>query len=418
MRPHNFPPPVFSAGARKTAPEAGALPFLFRSPGTNRRRAAQLGFRTLLRFLLLGLVISSAGCGSFVAHRLAQAPNSYPDWFAPQAPVLLDFPEAFLTNFPAALVEVGPPPARLFYRVVPPGDYHLSVVATNWMNRGKPRHRFTFRADLPGATNGFTAAPRGTVVLLHGFGLDQACMAPWAIRLAEAGWRCVLVDLRGHGDSTGERIFFGVVETSDLSALLDELARRGELTAPVAVLGESYGAAVALRWRTLEPRVGAVVAMAPYAELAPAAQNIRREYAKWFPSAWLRWGLEELPGVLEVPAAELNPATALQRKPVSVLFIAGGEDRIAPVSEASRLQTLAAADSKLLILPAASHEALPYDFDVLAPAVLSWLDAQAVPVCGATDSGPARTGQCLGQERAGPEAVAPATSGSTVKARP
>ena len=30
---HNFPPPVFSARARKTAPEAGALPLLFRSSG-------------------------------------------------------------------------------------------------------------------------------------------------------------------------------------------------------------------------------------------------------------------------------------------------------------------------------------------------------------------------------------------------
>ena len=337
----------------------------------------KLQSRVLLRALLLAVLLATSGCGSFVAHRLAQAPNTYPDWFAPPAPVLLDFPEAFLTNFPAAFAEVGPPPVRLCYRVVPPGDYHLRFTATNWTKGAKTRHRFTFRADLPGATNGFTAAPRGTVVLLHGFGLDQACLAPWAIRLAQAGWRCVLVDLRGHGDSTGRRIYFGVVETSDLSQLLDEWARRGALAQPVAVLSESYGAAVALRWRTLEPRVTAVVAMAPYAELAPAAENIRREYAGWFPSAWLRWGLEELPAVLEVPAAELNPVTALQRKPVSVLFIAGGEDRIAPVSEVNRLKALAATGSELLILPDASHEALPYNFDALVPSVLDWLEAHA-----------------------------------------
>jgi pimeloyl-ACP methyl ester carboxylesterase len=337
----------------------------------------KLQSRVLLRALLLAVLLATSGCGSFVAHRLAQAPNTYPDWFAPPAPVLLDFPEAFLTNFPAAFAEVGPPPVRLCYRVVPPGDYHLRFTATNWTKGAKTRHRFTFRADLPGATNGFTAAPRGTVVLLHGFGLDQACLAPWAIRLAQAGWRCVLVDLRGHGDSTGRRIYFGVVETSDLSQLLDEWARRGALAQPVAVLSESYGAAVALRWRTLEPRVTAVVAMAPYAELAPAAENIRREYAGWFPSAWLRWGLEELPAVLEVPAAELNPVTALQRKPVSVLFIAGGEDRIAPVNEVNRLKALAATGSELLILPDASHEALPYNFDALVPSVLDWLEAHA-----------------------------------------
>jgi len=341
-----------------------------------------------VRLLLLGLALACGGCGTFVAHRLAQAPNTYPDWFAPKAPVLLDFPEAFLTNFPAAFAEVGPPPARLFYRVVPPADYHLSVASTNWTKGGKTRHRFTFRADLPGATNGFTTAPRGTVVLLHGFGLDQECLAPWAIRMAQAGWRCVLVDLRGHGDSTGRRIYFGVVEARDLSQLLDELTRRGELVTPVAVLGESYGAAVALRWRTLEPRVTAVVAMAPYAELAPAAENIRREYAGWFPSAWLKWGLVELPDVLAVPAAELNPSTAIQRKPVPVMFIAGGEDRIAPVGEVSRLKAMAAADSELLVLPAASHEALPYDFEVLVSPVLCWLEDQAGAVKAAAPAGP------------------------------
>jgi hypothetical protein len=41
------------------------------------------------RWLLLPalLVLSTAGCGTFVAHRMAQAPNTYPTWFVPQAPV-------------------------------------------------------------------------------------------------------------------------------------------------------------------------------------------------------------------------------------------------------------------------------------------------------------------------------------------
>ena len=74
-------------------------------------------------------------------------------------------------------------------------------------------------------------------------------MAPWAVRLAEDGWRCVLVDLRGHGKTNGRRIYFGVQEARDLGQLLDRLARDGELAGPVAVVGESYGAALALRWK-------------------------------------------------------------------------------------------------------------------------------------------------------------------------
>src|SRR5208337_2263081 len=202
-----------------------------------------------------------------MARRMAQAPNTYPTWFAPKAPVAVAFSPKFLTNFPKQFVTVGPPAAKLCYRVVEPADYHLKISSTNWLEHGRKQFQFTFHADLPGRSNVWTSAPRGTVVLLHGYGLAQFSMAPWALRLAQAGWRCVLVDLRGHGKSTGDRIYYGLKEVHDLSQLLDQLGQNGQLQAPVAVLGESYGAVMALRWQAADPRVGPVVAIAPYAVL-------------------------------------------------------------------------------------------------------------------------------------------------------
>src|SRR5208337_925047 len=149
------------------------------------------------------------------------------------------------------------------YRVVEPADYHLKISSTNWLEHGRKQFEFTFHADLPGRSNVWTSAPRGTVVLLHGYGLAQFSMAPWALRLAQAGWRCVLVDLRGHGKSTGKRIYFGLQETNDLRQLLDRLDHDGQLMPPVAAVGESYGAAIAVRWMTVDPRVHAVVAITP-----------------------------------------------------------------------------------------------------------------------------------------------------------
>ncbi len=239
--------------------------------------------------MLVVVILDTAGCGSFIAHRIVQAPNTYPTWFAPEAPVSLGFSPKFLTNFPVHVVSVGPPAAQMRYRIVEPADYHLVVTSSNWMKHGKPQYDFTFRADVPGRTNGWTAAPRGTVLLLHGYGLAQFSMAPWALRLAEEGWRCVLVDLRGHGKSTGKRIYFGTRETNDLSQLLDQLARDGHLVGPVAAVGESYGASLALRWKGVEPRVGAVVAIAPYAVFSNAVLNIAHEYTGWTWEAWKPW---------------------------------------------------------------------------------------------------------------------------------
>ena len=329
--------------------------------------------------LLLLVVLCGAGCGAFVARRLAQAPNTYPDWFAPKARVELDFSAGFLTNFPAQFTDIGPPPARLRYRIVDPADYHLQVTTSNWIEHGEQQYNFTFKSTVPGPTNRWTTAPRGTVVLLHGYGVAQFAMAPWALRLAQEGWRCVLVDLRGHGKSTGKRIYFGIRETADLTQLLDRLDHDGQLLAPVCAVGESYGASLALRWQGSEPRIRTVVAITPYADLSNAIVNISRDYAGWVPRSLIRAGIKHLPALLQVTPAELDTTTALERHPVPVLFFASDADKVTPTADVRRLRDLASPGSELILVPRATHEALTYFFDDLAPPIISWLDKASPP---------------------------------------
>ena len=324
----------------------------------------------------LGLLIPIlvTGCGTFVAHRMIQAPNTYPSWFASAAPVLLAFDEKLLTNSPAQFAEVGPPSARLHYRVVEPADYHLKITTTNWMEHGEQRYQFAFHAGSP-QTNLWTAAPRGTVFLLHGYGLAEFSMVPWAWRLAQAGWRCVLVDLRGHGQSTGDTIYFGLKESQDMSQLLDVLSDRDQLAKPVAVIGESYGAALALRWKTVDPRVGQVVAIAPYGVLSNAVMNICHDYASLLPRPIIRAGLKQLLVVLGVPGGDLDTTTVLARHPVTALFISATGDTVIPPDEIRKLFEMALPGSQLITVAGATHETVAYRFNELAPPVLDWLDA-------------------------------------------
>ena len=331
--------------------------------------------KSCAELIVLVPALATAGCGSFVARKIAQSPNTYPRWFAPTPRVQLAFDPNLLTNFAARFAEVGPPSARLRYRIVGPADYQLKFSSTNWLEHGHPHSRFHFDTTLPGQSNAWTASPRGTVVLLHGYGEGQFAMAPWALRLAEEGWRCLQVDLRGHGKSTGRRIYFGVQETHDLSQLLDVLAQGGEVAPPVAVLGHSYGAALALRWKAVEPRIGSVVAIAPYAVLSNAVLNIQHDHASWLPRGLVKAGLRQLPPVLKVEPAELDTATVLARSPVVALFVAGSADRIAPAADVSRLYAEARPGSRLVVVPRATHEAVPYFFNELVPPVLMWLNA-------------------------------------------
>jgi pimeloyl-ACP methyl ester carboxylesterase len=353
--------------------------------------------RTCSSLALLLLALGATGCGGFMARRMAQSPNSYPQWFGGLARVELAFDPNFLTNFPARFADVGPPAARLNYRVVEPANYRLQLTSTNRLKHGRPHFTFNFHTTMPGQTNAWTAAPRGTVVLLHGYGLAQFAMTPWAMRLTEDGWRCVLVDLRGHGNSTGRRIYFGVRETLDLSQLLDALARDGPVAEPVVAIGESYGAAVALRWQTVEPRLASVVAIAPYAVLSNAILNICRDYVAWLPTGLVKSGLRKLPAVLQVEPGELDTTTAMARSPVVALFVAGSEDKIAPPTDVQSLFEQATTGSELLTIAHATHEALPYYLNELTPPVLAWLDGVCrdrkfeirSPSEGATNSCPA-----------------------------
>jgi pimeloyl-ACP methyl ester carboxylesterase len=331
----------------------------------------------LLKWLLLAaLALNTAGCGTFVARSLVRAPNRYPTWFAPEAPVTLAFNLSLLTNFPTHYAHVGPPAARLCYRIIEPADYRLEITSTNWLENHKKQFEFGFKASVPGKSNVWTSAPRGTVVLLHGYGLAQFSMLPWGLRLAEAGWRCVLIDLRGHGKSTGSQIYFGIRETNDLSQLLNIMTRSNDLTGPVSVMGESYGAALALRWKTVEPRIQSVVAIAPYASLSNAVLNIRREYAGWVPAFIIKSGLKQLPSVLNLPSSELDTTTVLKRKPVTALFVAGTADKITPVRDVEELRALALPARELIVVPDATHEALTYYFAELLPPILTWLEKQ------------------------------------------
>lgn len=331
-------------------------------------------------------LVLSTGCGGYMARRLAQAPNTYPRWLAPEAPVVLQYAEPYLTNWAAHFVEVGTPPARLRYRIIGPGDYAVSTQMTNWNDEGRQRFRFTLRASVPNDPDA-SASDRAcgarserrealaTVVLLHAYGLDQSTLAPWALHLGSRGMRCILVDLRGHGKSSGRRITFGPQEVRDLVQFWDALSARDCGAGPLAVIGYSYGAALALRWKANDPRVGAVIAIAPYPELAPAVLNVRRAYAPCLPEACVRAGLKRLPALLRVAPSDLDTSAVLAHHPVDALFIAGDQDVITPVTDVQRLAAQAGPASRCVIVPGATHESLPLHLDALEQAVSEWLNA-------------------------------------------
>jgi pimeloyl-ACP methyl ester carboxylesterase len=183
----------------------------------------------------------------------------------------------------------------------------------------------------------------------------------------------VLVDLRGHGKSTGKRIYFGTREVEDLKALLDQLEREGKASDPISVVGHSFGAVLALRWKAEDERIGRVVAMAPYANLSRAVLSVADQYARWVPKWFLKAGLRALPELVGAEPCELDPGCWMKAEE-GVLFVAGKMDKISTPDQVEELRDLGGAGDELISVEHASHEALPFYFQDLAGPVGDWLE--------------------------------------------
>jgi pimeloyl-ACP methyl ester carboxylesterase len=114
-------------------------------------------------------------------------------------------------------------------------------------------------AGAPGihlAGEGFGDAGAAPVLMLHGGGQTRHAWQASAESLAAAGWRCVTVDLRGHGESTRPRPARYALEdfAADTRALIAATAR------PPVVIGASLGGIAALLALT-EPPVAPATAL-------------------------------------------------------------------------------------------------------------------------------------------------------------
>ena len=326
------------------------------------------GSSLTLSAALLTLLVTGCSPGQLVAHQFLKAPRRFPTLIHPEPRVYFSFPDAVIDTIPIQHATMGDPPVDLAYRLIPPGDYGAEMIVSNLVVRGQSRPIYRY----PGHPSTRTLPCRGTVVLLHGYGLDHETLIPWALHLAERGWLCVPIDLRGHGLSGGDRLTFGIREARDLMGLLDELERRGQVEPPIQVLGVSYGAAIALRWSGLDPRIRSVVAITPYDRLETAVEGLRESYAAWVPRHLTLKAVEAMPRLLDQPPGGLDPIGWVRERPRPALLVGADADPVAPRSSIEALKS-AAPGSSAVFIPETSHEMAPFRLDLLVDPVAQWL---------------------------------------------
>ena len=221
-------------------------------------------------------------------------------------------------------------------------------------------------------------APTSTVVVAHGIHDDMRDQLGTGRLLADAGYRAVLVDLRGHGRSEGEYLSYGVHESRDLARLADVLEDRDLLAGPLGAVGTSYGAATVLQWAGRDERVERVVAMCPFADLSQIVPRYVRINAPFFwrfiPGAWIAEGLEEAGTLASFDPHDARPVDAVGLSDARILFVHGADDVNIPPEHSRRMHEAIPDRSELIVIDGVGHFDIPLGSDDdLDSTVVEWL---------------------------------------------
>ena len=202
--------------------------------------------------------------------------------------------------------------------------------------------------------------PCGVVIVLHGMdGLDASGMLGHARFLHDAGYAALVLDMRAHGRSGGERIGLAFLEPLDVAAALNWIGAQPELqSVPVALLGVSMGGATALRTTAFRPDVDAVISVSAFSSMdAVIGERMRAMGApNWLAVAWgplIRLAMRVIYRVSPTRASPLHDVVAIPPRPI--LLIHGDADSQVSVAHAHRLYEALQGRAESWIVPGAEH---------------------------------------------------------------
>lgn len=188
---------------------------------------------------------------------------------------------------------------------------------------------------------------------MHGVRANRLSMLDRARFLSHADYSVLLFDFQAHGESTGEHITFGYLESMDAQAAVRFL-RANAPHEKIGVIGVSLGgAAVLLASPALD--VNATVLEMVYPTINQAISNrLTMRLGGWAGSLTplLSWQLKPRLGI---DAEVLRPIDHIGKISLPILLIAGAEDQHTTLEESRRMFDAANEPKELWVVNGARH---------------------------------------------------------------
>ena len=192
-------------------------------------------------------------------------------------------------------------------------------------------------------------------ILVHGYGRDGTFAYDYAEEYLKRGWNVLVPDLRAAGESGGEFITMGALESRDVFDWAKKISADNP-DAKIILHGVSMGAATVLMTAALEPKnLCAVVEDCGYTS---AYEMFAAQLKKIF-------GLPEYPVMpcadivckihTGVKISDAAPLEVVDKIKVPILFIHGDADGLVPFEMMNRLFDKAAAPKEKFVVEGAGH---------------------------------------------------------------
>ena len=200
---------------------------------------------------------------------------------------------------------------------------------------------------IPGRKGG------GAIVLMHGLRANRLSMLERARFLSRAGYSVLVFDFQAHGESDGEHITFGHLESRDALAAVNFL-RTNSGNEKIGVVGVSMGgAAVLLASPPLQ--VDAMVLEMVYPAIDQAITNrltMRLGAPGRLLTPLLSWQLKPRLGI---SIESLRPIDHVRETKAAKLFIAGAQDQHTTIQESRQIFDVASEPKELWTVDDAAH---------------------------------------------------------------
>jgi uncharacterized protein len=228
---------------------------------------------------------------------------------------------------------------------------------------GATKKDFEIKATDGAALKGWEVKPKNPngdwVLLCHCTSDNRTGNLGHAEFLLTSRYSVVMMDSRAHGQSGGDVATYGWKEREDTRAIVDALYA-GESVRHLYALGVSMGAAIALQSAAVEPRIEAVVAEDPFANL----REVTYDYAGLEVSPLLgktlfrpasMAAMHEVKKMGGFDPDEVSPEKAVASRAFPVLLICGTADHRIPCRHTEAIYKAATGPKELWIVQGAEH---------------------------------------------------------------